>query len=81
MASTIREFSHLDVQRAARERSPDTNASGNADVHMRHLATEEDHIEAGDRDELDSHKRAWRVLLYVSVAMLVLVFALMIARS
>jgi hypothetical protein len=81
MTTTIREYTHLAEERAARERSPDPSAAGNAGVHMRHLATEEDHLATAVPDDLDSRKRPWVLLLYVSLAAMVIVFAWMIARG
>ncbi len=60
---------------------PIPNRGGNAFVHDHHLYTREDHIAAGDFSELDLKSRKWKVLLYGSIAAMIILLVLMIARG
>ncbi len=57
------------------------NRGGNPHVHDHHLYTAEDHISPRDFNELDLENRPWWALLYGSLAVIVLLFVVMIARG
>ena len=60
---------------------PIPNRGGNPHVHDHHLWTEENHIELTDIDELDRAKRPWALLMYGSLAAMLVLWLVMIARS
>lgn len=60
---------------------PIPSRGGNPHVHDHHLWTEENHIELDDVDELDRAKRPWALLMYGSLAAMLVLWLVMIARS
>lgn len=54
---------------------------GNPEVHDHHLWTEEDHLAHAEFNELDFIKPGWRVLLFGSIAGMILLLIVMVARG